>query len=155
MRQLVDTVFHQLDIAIRSIHHMMDQLPEEDLAKQPIPDKRSIQEMLSHLALICKADWLIMNEATQVQMDEFYRLHTPNTLEEMKQALTAHHAALIQAFSGFTLEQLLETKTSYWGVTYTRYEWLLEVLCHVVHHRGQLYTLLCEHVKTPKVVLFE
>lgn len=31
---------------------------------------------------------------------------------------------------------------SYWEVTYSRYEWLLEIVAHIYHHRGQLHAIL-------------
>ena len=47
--------------------------------------------------------------------------------------------------------ELLSRTTSYWGVTYTRYEWLLEILAHVYHHRDNyMLCLFTVTIKTPK-----
>ena len=42
------------------------------------------------------------------------------------------------------------------GVTYSRYEWSLEIVAHLYHHRGQLHAMLVHcNGKDPKVPLFE
>ncbi|MDX8367074.1 hypothetical protein SLH52_17980 [Cytobacillus sp. IB215665] len=46
--------------------------------------------------------------------------------------------------------------TSYWGVTYTRFDWLLEIVAHLYHHRGQLHATLVHYYKQdPNILLFE
>ena len=42
----------------------------------------------------------------------------------------------------FNEEELHQEMTSYWGTTYSRYEWLLEIIAHLYHHRGQLHSIL-------------
>ncbi|WP_234007866.1 hypothetical protein [Lysinibacillus sp. FJAT-14745] len=56
----------------------------------------------------------------------------------------------------YTEVDLQDKLTSHWGVTYSRYEWLLEILAHVYHHRGQLHAMLvhCCGIDQ-KVPLFE
>lgn len=152
---IMEPIFNQLHIAVRSLVEMIGQLTDEDLKARPIPHKRSIQELLAHIAMICKADFLIANGATRQEMDDFYRENEPATPDQMKEALLQHFHFLRQKYEAYTPEQWSERTTSYWGVAYSRYEWLLEIVGHLYHHRGQLYTMLTQQGKEPKVNLFE
>ncbi|WP_260612156.1 DinB family protein [Paenibacillus popilliae] len=149
------SIIHQLNLAVQSIRGILEQVTEEQLNLQPMPHKRSLRDMLAHLTLICAADLHIMNEATQTDMDCFYEEHTPSTIDEMKETLADAHQLLVEAMHSWSEEQWLEVKTAYWGVAYSRFEWMLEIILHLAHHRGQLFTLLCEHVGEPKIVMFE
>lgn len=42
----------------------------------------------------------------------------------------------------FYEEELHMEMTSYWGTTYSWYEWLIEITTHLYHHRGQLHSML-------------
>lgn len=148
-------IFNQLNIAVRSVIEITKQIADETLEFKPSEDKRSVRELLSHIALVCRADLLILDEASQEQMADFYEQNTPNSLHEIQTALTENLRNLEEVYMNYTEEQLNEITTSYWGVRYSRYEWLLEILCHVVHHRGQLFTLLTYDGEEPKVQLFE
>ena len=66
------SVLHQIEVAITSTMKIMEGLTEEDLDRRPSPSKHSIGELLSHMALICRADSLIAGGAGQEEMDAFY-----------------------------------------------------------------------------------
>lgn len=149
------SLIHQLNLAVQSIRCILEQVTEQQLDLQPMAHKRSLRDMLAHLTLICAADLHIMNEATQTDMDRFYEEHTPHTIEEMKETLADAHQSLVEAMRSWSEEHWLEIKTAYWGVAYSRFEWMLEIILHLAHHRGQLFTLLCEHAAEPKIVMFE
>ncbi|MGQ4667830.1 hypothetical protein ACUIJN_18725 [Metabacillus halosaccharovorans] len=56
----------------------------------------------------------------------------------------------------YTEAELQQRITSFWGVTYTRYEWLLEILATLYHHRGQLHAVLVHYYgKDPRIPMFE
>lgn len=149
------SLIHQLDLAVQSIRGIMEQVTEAQLDLQPMPNKRSFRDMLAHLALICAADLHIMNEATQEEMEHFYHIHTPNTIDDMKNTLAKSHRSLVDEMNSWSEEQWMEIKHAYWGTAYSRFEWMLEIVLHLVHHRGQLYILLCEHASEPKILMFE
>ena len=118
-------------------------------------NKRSLGETLSHISVICQADYCIANEASEAVMAEFYSKNDPSSLHDIREALHSNFEFLVRNYSNYSNQELHEVTTSYWGVSYSRYEWLLEILCHVYHHRGQLYSLLSQNIKEPKIVLFE
>lgn len=134
----------------------MERLTDSDLESRPTRGKHSIGELLEHIAIICEADILISNEATQDEMNAYYaNVHLKN-LDEIKSAIRQNQQRLQDKYQSYSEEEILQKTTSYWGVTYTRFEWLLEIVAHLYHHRGQLHAMLVHCLKNdPKVALFE
>ncbi|WP_459501134.1 DinB family protein [Bacillus sp. C1] len=151
----VRATLHQLKVAIDTYIKMLNQLKYEELQCTPIPNKRSLFEICTHLSLICHADLLILNGSTQEQLHTFYLKHTPKTIAHMQQTLLQGYEHLSETFSSYSNDELSETMTAYWGVSYLRFEWLLEIIAHFYHHREQMHILLVEHVGDPYVSLFE
>ncbi|WEG18962.1 DinB family protein [Alkalihalophilus pseudofirmus] len=151
-----ESVLHQIEVALKTIIEIVDNIEEEDLQKRPTPNKHSIGELLEHIALICKADWHISREATQEDMQSFYAGVSYKTLDKLKDGLLANFYTLKNNYMNLSAEELNSQTTSYWGLTYTMYEWLLEILAHVYHHRGQLHAMLVHcYNKDPKILMFE
>lgn len=156
MNMYCSSVIHQIEMAILSVVKMIDQLEERDLEIRPTENKHSVGELLSHLAVICKADFLISIGTSKEDMSSFYETAVPKTLQNIKSELLNNFAFLKAEVMKLDEHELLTETTSYWGVTYTRYEWLLEILAHLYHHRGQLHAMLVHCCrKNLNVALFE
>lgn len=156
MNPYTQGALHHIQVAVSSILQIMEQLEESELSFRPTPDKHSIGELLEHLSLICLADVHIGDGASEPFMAEFYVQHHLNQLHEMQQALHQNYEALRVRYLAYTESELSKNITAYWGVTYTRYEWLLEILAHLYHHRGQLHAILVHTLHhDPKITLFE
>ncbi|WP_337080084.1 DinB family protein [Bacillus anthracis] len=151
----VQSALHQLKVAVDTSIQMLDQYTEIDLKIAPIQSKRSLFEMCAHLSLICHADLLILNGSTEKELRTFYLEHTPETITYMQQIMLEGFTLLSKTFLSYSQEELAEIKTAYWGVSYSRFEWLLEIVAHFYHHLGQIHILLCEHIKDPNVPLFQ
>ena len=156
MNVYCQSTLHQMEVAITSIIGMMDTLTDEDLTKRPTPSKHSIGELLSHIALICKADDLIAGGAGQEEMTAFYSSKPLKSLVDIRKELLHNFHSLKEGTAALTEDMLMEEMTSYWGVTYTRFEWLVEIVAHLYHHRGQLHAMLVHCIdRDPQVRLFE
>lgn len=151
----VQYALYQLKIAVDTSIHMLNQYSEGDFKIQPIHSKRSIFEMCAHLSLICHADLLILNGITEKELHTFYIEQTPETVSHIQQTMLQGYDLLSKTFLSYSNEELAKIKTAYWGISYSRFEWLLEIIVHVYHHRGQIHILLCEHVKDPNIPLFQ
>ncbi|MFJ8215888.1 DinB family protein [Bacillus cereus] len=151
----VQSALHQLKIAVDTSIQMLNQYNEDSLKIQPIHSKRSVFEMCAHLSLICHADLLILNGSTEKELRTFYLEHTTETIAYMQQTMLEGFNLLSKTFLSYSQEELAEVMTAYWGVSYSRFEWLLEILSHFYHHRGQIHILLCEHMKDPNMPLFQ
>ncbi|TCJ84173.1 UNVERIFIED_ORG: DinB family protein [Bacillus cereus] len=151
----VESALHQLKVAVDTSIQMLNQYNEDTLKIRPIHSKRSVFEMCAHLSLICHADLLILNGITEKQLHIFYKEQTPETITQIQQTMIQGYDLLSKTFLSYSNEQLAEMKTAYWGISYSRFEWLLEIVAHFYHHRGQIHILLCEHTKDPHIPLFE
>lgn len=151
-----ETVLHQIEVAVKTIIEIIDKLEEADLQKRPTSNKQSIGELLEHIAVICEADWRISIGATKEEMESYYSDISFKTLGALKMALLTNFKALENNVGQLSEEEFKRETTSYWGVTYTKFEWLLEILAHMYHHRGQLHAMLVHcYNKDPKILMFE
>ncbi|MCE4050419.1 MULTISPECIES: DinB family protein [Bacillaceae] len=156
MNKYCGAALNQIRIAVDSIKELMMSLREEDLTFRPTLTKFSIGELLEHLSLICEADLLIASGMSKEEMESFYVEHKLSSLSKMEAAIDHSFLLLKSTYEGFSDEQLFEQIKSYWGTVYTRYEWLLEILAHIYHHRGQLHAMLVHmYRKEPPIALFE
>lgn len=105
--------------------------------------------------LIFHADLLILNGITEKDLHTFYIEQTPETITQIEQTMIQGYDLLSKTFLSYSNEELAEIMTAYWGISYSRFEWLLEIVAHFYHHRGQIHILLCEHIKDPCIPLFE
>ncbi|QWU44854.1 MULTISPECIES: DinB family protein [Bacillus] len=151
----VPSALNQVKIAIDTSIQILSQYTESDLKIKPIESKRSLFEMYKHLSLICHADLLILNGITEKELHTFYIEQTPETITQMQQTMIQGYDLLSKTFLSYSNEELAEIMTAYWGISYSRFEWLLEIVAHFYHHRGQIHILLCEHVKDPNIPLFQ
>lgn len=133
---------HQIRVVVDSLVELVDCLEEHDLQQRPTAAKHSIGELLEHIATICKADYYIANGANQEEMAAFYSTVSLTSKVKIKVALLSNYTFLQERFTEFDEEELHKEMTSYWGVTYSWYEWLLEITAHLYHHRGQLHSML-------------
>lgn len=156
MNPYLQATFNQISISIQSIADLLDELEPGDLDAQPTENKLSIGQLFVHMALICKADLLIANEASEEEMSTFYASNHFTAIGDMKDALLTNFSSLKTRYINYTEDELMQKTTSYWGVSYTRYEWLLEISSHLYHHRGQLHAMLVHCLgKNPQIRLFE
>ncbi|MFI2857357.1 DinB family protein [Paenibacillus sp. JSM ZJ436] len=114
-------------------------------------------ELLSHMSVICKADFLIGAGASEEEMDQFYEEAEPEVNRKaITEALLHNYAYLKEGIAKLSEEELLQERTSYFGVVHSRYEWLLDTQAHLFHHRGQLHSMIVHNLKLePNVPLFE
>ncbi|MED1410055.1 MULTISPECIES: DinB family protein [Bacillus] len=151
----VQSALHQLKVAVDTSIQILNQCTKSDLIIKPIESKRSLFEMYTHLSLICHADLLILNGITERDLHTFYIEQTPKTITQMQQMMIKGYELLSKTFLSYSNEELAEIMTAYWGISYSRFEWLLEIVAHFYHHRGQIHILLVEHIKDPCIPLFE
>ncbi|MEH6938544.1 DinB family protein [Bacillus sp. JJ664] len=151
----VESVIHQITYSVDSVIQIIDCLSEEDLHYRPVENKKSIGELIQHLCELMAADMLISNGATKIEMETFYESVKCHSIVELKALLLRGREQLINTYRLYNEEDLMQKKSSYWGVEYTRFEWLLEILVHFTHHRAQLHTLVVLKNSDMQVSLFE
>lgn len=156
MNPYCETALHQIEVAVNTIIAITGELKEIDLQFRPTSNKHSIGELLEHLAVICEADWRISLEATSEEMSQFYSKNSYKNIDSITENLQKNYQRLREHYLNLSEEQLLTKTSAYWGLTYTRYEWLLQIVAHLYHHRGQLHAMLVHcYELDPQVMLFE
>ncbi|QOV12191.1 DinB family protein [Viridibacillus arvi] len=153
MNTYLQNTFHQIQITINSIKALIEIIDESDFQIAPIEGKRTVGELVSHVAIICKADLQIIGQASMEKMDAFYELNAVNSKKEMLKQLNEGYEELVCYYE--SLPDIFNNATSYWGTTYSHFEWLLEILAHLNHHRAQLHLYITLLGKEPAVRLFE
>lgn len=150
-------VFKAMDLAVGSIIMLIDILSDEDLNVKPTEGKWSIGELLSHIAILCKADFLIGAGASEEDLDRFYEEAEPEmNRKAIAEALVDNYSYLKNGIASLKEEDLIKETTSFFGVIHSRYEWLLDTQAHLFHHRGQLHSMIVHILKLePNVRLFE
>ncbi|MDX8362623.1 DinB family protein [Cytobacillus sp. IB215316] len=156
MNLFCESAFRQINVLAQSICDIIDKLEDTDLARRPTENKHSIGELLKHIAMICEADLHISDEKKIEEMESYYSSKVFSSKEEIKQELMNNVQLLQERYAFYSEKELMQMTTSYWGVTYTRFDWLLEIVAHLYHHRGQLHAILVHYYKQdPNINLFE
>ncbi|ANU20504.1 damage-inducible protein DinB [Planococcus plakortidis] len=156
MQAFCEQVFHQLELIVTSTSELISSIEESDWEMRPTAGRFSIGELAGHIALICEADTRIANGASEAEMKAFYSSRTPISKKQALIELAHSFEELKNNYLPLTESELRKIHIAYWGVSYSRFEWLLETLVHLTHHRGQLHAMLVHHAgKDPKIALFE
>ncbi|MGG0176039.1 DinB family protein [Gottfriedia acidiceleris] len=150
----IENVIHQLSLCVKSVLEMIDLINEEDLTFRPVKDKKSMGELVQHLCELIGADMEIMSGASQEIMVKYYTGVECKSLVEMKSLLQKNFHELKEFYFNLKEKDLVEKTTSYWGLQYSKFEWLLEILVHFTHHRAQLHMLLVQKKGDINIGLF-
>ncbi|RPJ95361.1 DinB family protein [Rummeliibacillus sp. TYF005] len=153
MEFYVQKTLYQIQFIVNSINELFSHVETKDLKFCPVEGKRNLGQLCSHLSLICSADLQILQESSLEEMDVFYSKNVAYTKEEWSIALKQGYKDLKNYYS--SIDDLTEETSSYWGTTYSYFEWLLEILVHLQHHRAQLHQYLLLLKGNVKVTLFE
>lgn len=151
----IENVIHQLRFSVESVLHMVNRLDHDDMNFRHLEEKKSIGDLVQHLCELIEADLLISKGASKVEMNKYYQSVNCHSIDEMKKLLTSGLNHLESEYSILTEEELAKKIPTYWGVEYTRFEWLLEILVHFTHHRAQLHMLITIKYRDLNVMLFE
>lgn len=147
---------HQIEAALQKTITIMQQLKEEELLLRPTPDKMSVGELLQHIATICRTDYYISLGYSQEKMTNMYEKIKLTSLKELEAEMKTSFTFLAEVYRKYSEDELEQPVTSYWGTSYTRFEWLIEIVAHIYHHRGQLHAILTHsYGKDYNLVLFE
>jgi len=150
----IENVIHQISLCVKSVLEMIDLINEEDLNFRPVEEKKSIGELVQHLCELIGADIEIMSGASQEIIVKYYTKVECKSLVEMKSLLQKNFHELKEFYFNMKEKDLVEKTTSYWGLQYSKFEWLLEILVHFTHHRAQLHMLLVQKKGDINIGLF-
>ena len=132
---------------------MAEEIPEDKYDFRPVPESRSVREILAHIAVLSKANYLghaVKKITTFVGVD--FQAMVRSRLEEQEKLSTASKADLIELLRkdgeawGAYLDSVPEADLAHSiefeppaePLAKSRFEMLLSVKEHEMHHRAQL-----------------
>ena len=120
-------IVKQMDMAIDSVVKIMQTLSDEDLNIKPTEEKWSIGELLAHMSVLCKVDFLIGLGVSEEEIDRYYEETEPEMdLKSITNTLIGNYSFFRERLAELDEMELLRETTSFFGVVHSRYEWLLD-----------------------------
>jgi hypothetical protein len=91
------------------------------------------------------------------ELDHFYEeAESEANLKVISRALLKNYAFLKEGIACLEEEELLRETTSFFVAVHSRFEWILDTLAHLYHHRGQLHAMIVHVLKREtNIQLFE
>ena len=138
-----EQLFTQLRAVTQSVAGLFALCPQDRLLFLPKGATRTLLDLANHFAALPLVD-LATLQASRRQVVETIEetLHGAGP-EDWTDIFVRGAKAVEEYFERMTDEEF-ETKTSraHYGTSKTQAGWLLETICHIYHHRGQLYVYL-------------
>lgn len=152
----MDAILRQLQYVEKTILSLFFKVDVHAWKIKKNDNIRSIFEICQHITTIPVADYLLSKSASHQEMEAFYKQHQLQKIEDMTSYFSQAMEQLYYQIIHMSFDEQYYATTSYWGVTYTKKEWILEILMHLTHHRAQLYFQLKEGgVPVSDIALFE
>ncbi|MEI4771302.1 DinB family protein [Psychrobacillus sp. FJAT-51614] len=151
---MINDAIKQLQFISDTILELFEQVDNELLNKRPVGNKMSVWEVCQHLSQIPGADLHIQKGYSEQQMTNYYQTNMSLNIQEVKLIFITGIQDLISNFENLTEDELEERFTTYWGSDYSRAEWFIQIVNHLVHHRMQLYQYFLLLNQEVHIVLF-
>jgi uncharacterized damage-inducible protein DinB len=138
-----EQLLHQLSSVTHSVTTLFRLAPIHRLDFRPAPGVRSLLELGNHFAAVPLVDLAVLqgnpNQVTETIEETLHGAGPADWIEIFERG----SRAIAQYFERLT-EDEFETKLTraWYGTAKEQSVWLLEVICHVYHHRGQMYAYL-------------
>ncbi len=145
LQQMKALLYEEMELIVRTSVNLLSKIKQEDLNFRPRENMRSLRELAEHLAAIPAVDLIILQQKTE---DEVRTLEAVYAAEEKVDALSARMQDGVKALRDY-MDSLtddeflhLQTKPFYLDHPTAQAKWLVEIVTHLQHHRGQLFTYL-------------
>jgi uncharacterized damage-inducible protein DinB len=137
-----DLLFHLKSVG-QSVVGLLRRCPVDRLEYRPAEGMRSLSELANHFAAVPLVDLATLQgnprEVTETIEETLHGAGPTEWAEIFNRGIRA----VEEYFEGLTEEEF-ETRPSraHYGTSHAQSIWLLELVCHTYHHRGQLYVYL-------------
>lgn len=128
---------------------LLPYIPEDKLNWSYQPGKFTIGDLLRHIAVVERYMYVecLCNRPSLYKHQDS---SLATSLMEIQAFMERLHAESVQVIRTFSDQALLEKCTTPTGTNISRWKWILLMLEHEIHHRGQLYLYLnLLDIKTP------
>ncbi|ANS74756.1 damage-inducible protein DinB [Paenibacillus yonginensis] len=137
-------LFEELQLIVRTTTGLISKIKPEDLSFRPRENMRTVKELADHLAAIPAVDLLILQERPESdirQLEGQFAEAAPSALGPLMEQGLDELKRYMEALSEQDFWHK-ETKPFYMDHGSSQAKWLVEIVTHAQHHRGQLFTYL-------------
>jgi uncharacterized damage-inducible protein DinB len=138
-----DELLHQLNQVGQSVEGLFRLCPIDHLEFTPAKGMRSLLELGNHFAALPLVDLAILQGNPKQVTDTIEdALHGAGP-EEWVEIFGRGIRAVAEYFEGLSGEEFEGRSTrAHYGTAHSQSVWLLELINHIYHHRGQLFVYL-------------
>ncbi|MEJ8548357.1 DinB family protein [Brevibacillus borstelensis] len=145
VNEIKGLLFEELELIVRTTSNLIRRIGQDQWEYKPADQMRTVRELVEHLAAVPSVDLLILQEEPQEVIRhreaEISKLSDPEKLIEQ---MTTGLDDLKAYMQGLSDEEFLQKKTKPFYLEHgsVQAKWLIEIVTHAQHHRGQLFTYL-------------
>ncbi|MHB1628701.1 MAG: DinB family protein [Bacilli bacterium] len=134
----------ELALAVRTTGALLEKATPELWDFRPREEMRTVLELANHLTQSPLIDLAILKEQSQEEVHALEQALTASDAAHMRANMENGLAELSAYMGGLSEHDFLhkESKPFYGENGSTQAKWLVEIVTHAFHHRGQLFTYL-------------
>jgi uncharacterized damage-inducible protein DinB len=137
-------LFEELELIVRTTTRLLAKIQPEHQEFRPHPDMRTLKELAEHLTAIPAMDLLILQEYPEIEIRKLEAQYAEVPFSELSAKMAEGLAELRNYMNELPEEDFLHKQTTPFYIDHgaTQAKWLVEIVTHAQHHRGQLFTYL-------------
>ncbi len=146
LREMKGLLFEELELIVRTTSNLLGKIKSEHWEHRPAANMRSLLELAQHLAGVTSVDLLILKEASREQVRELeVRIEADGgDADKLAAWMSSGLADLKTYMESLSDEDFLRKKTKpfYLDHASAQAKWLIEIVTHAQHHRGQMFNYM-------------
>jgi uncharacterized damage-inducible protein DinB len=138
-------LFEELTLIVNTTAGLIRKISPEDWSYQPRENMRTLLELVQHLVAVPAVDLLILQEKSEDEARSLEAVFAEDRdAESMFKRMEQGFSELKSYMEDLSEEDFLHKKTTpfYLPHSTAQAKWLIEIVTHTQHHRGQLFTYL-------------
>lgn len=144
-KEMKKYLFEELTLITNTTAGLIRKISAEDWTYQPRENMRSLLELVQHLVAIPAVDLLILQEKSREEVNSLEAVFAQDRdPESLINRMTKDLDKLKAYMEALSDEDFLFKKTTPFYLPHgtEQAKWLIEIVTHAQHHRGQLFTYL-------------
>ena len=144
-KEMKKYLFEELTLITNTTAGLIRKISAEDWTYQPHENMRSLLELVQHLVAIPAVDLLILQEKSREEVNSLEAVFAHDRdPESLINRMTQDLDKLKAYMEALSDEDFLYKKTTPFYLPHgtEQAKWLIEIVTHTQHHRGQLFTYL-------------
>lgn len=144
-KEMKKYLFEELTLITNTTAGLIRKISAEDWTYQPRENMRSLLELVQHLVAIPAVDLLILQEKSREEVNSLEAVFAQDRdPESLISRMTQDLDKLKAYMEALSDEDFLYKKTTPFYLPHgtEQAKWLIEIVTHAQHHRGQLFTYL-------------